>query len=57
MAGAPLNWKAIKSNSLFYPGRALAESRLGKWDGTAYWGHKPEHDVGFILSDNVLTEQ
>lgn len=37
--------------------RALAESRLGKWDGTAYWGHKPEHDVSFILSDNVLTEQ
>lgn len=37
--------------------RALAESRLGKWDGTAYWGHKPEHDASFILSDNVLTEQ
>ncbi|CAN5722276.1 transporter substrate-binding domain-containing protein [soil metagenome] len=37
--------------------RALAESRLGKWDGSAYWGHKPEHDVSFILSDNVLTEQ
>ncbi len=37
--------------------RALAESRLGKWDGTAYWGHKPEHDADFILSDNVITEQ
>ncbi|MEN9868809.1 MAG: hypothetical protein RL748_4399 [Pseudomonadota bacterium] len=37
--------------------RALAETRLGKWDGTAYWGHKPEHDAGFFLSENVLTEQ
>jgi len=37
--------------------RALAESRLGKWDGSAYWGHKPEHDNHFLLSDNVLTEQ
>jgi polar amino acid transport system substrate-binding protein len=37
--------------------RALAESRLGKWDGTAYWGHKPEHDARFFLSDNVMTEQ
>lgn len=37
--------------------RALAETRLGKWDGTAYWGHKPEHDASFFLSDNVLTEQ
>ncbi|MFZ6876164.1 substrate-binding periplasmic protein [Undibacterium sp. Di27W] len=37
--------------------RALAESRAGKWDGTAYWGHKPEHDASFILSDNVITEQ
>lgn len=37
--------------------RTLAETKLGKWDGTAYWGHKPEHDVSFILSDNVLTEQ
>lgn len=37
--------------------RALAESRLGKWDGTAYWGHKPEHNQSFILSENVLSEQ
>ncbi|MBC3917562.1 ABC transporter substrate-binding protein [Undibacterium sp. CY18W] len=37
--------------------RALAESRNGKWDGTAYWGHKPEHDISFWLSDNVITEQ
>ncbi|MFZ6655213.1 substrate-binding periplasmic protein [Undibacterium sp. TJN19] len=37
--------------------RSLAESRNGKWDGTAYWGHKPEHDTSFFLSDNVITEQ
>lgn len=37
--------------------RTLAETRLGKWDGTAYWGHKPEHDASFFLSDNVVTEQ
>ncbi|WP_338848676.1 ABC transporter substrate-binding protein [Massilia sp. W12] len=37
--------------------RSLAEARIGKWDGTAYWGHKPEHDNSFHLSDNVLTEQ
>jgi polar amino acid transport system substrate-binding protein len=37
--------------------RALAEARAGKWDGTAYWGHKPEYDTQFYLSDNVLTEQ
>lgn len=37
--------------------RALAETRVGKWDGTAYWGHKPEYDSQFILSDNVVTEQ
>jgi polar amino acid transport system substrate-binding protein len=38
-------------------GRALEEARAGKWDGTAYWGHKPEHEQSFLLSDNVLTEQ
>lgn len=38
-------------------GRALEETRAGKWDGTAYWGHKPEHEQSFLLSDNVLTEQ
>jgi polar amino acid transport system substrate-binding protein len=37
--------------------RALAETRLGKWDASAYWGHKPEHETSFYLSDNVLTEQ
>ncbi|QDL55828.1 substrate-binding periplasmic protein [Rhodoferax aquaticus] len=37
--------------------RALAETRLGKWDASAYWGHKPEHEASFLLSDNVLTEQ
>lgn len=37
-------------------GRALEETRAGKWDGTAYWGHKPEHEKSFLLSDNVLTE-
>jgi polar amino acid transport system substrate-binding protein len=37
--------------------RALAETRIGKWDATAYWGHKPEYDSQFYLSDNVLTEQ
>ncbi|QDQ26819.1 amino acid ABC transporter substrate-binding protein [Chitinimonas arctica] len=37
--------------------RALAEARTGKWTGTAYWGHKPEHEESFFLSDNVLTEQ
>lgn len=37
--------------------RTLAETKLGKWDGTAYWGHKPDHDSSFFLSDNVLTEQ
>lgn len=37
--------------------RALAETRIGKWDGTAYWGHKPEYDKQFFLSDNVVTEQ
>lgn len=38
-------------------GRALEETRAGKWDGTAYWGRKPEHEKSFLLSDNVLTEQ
>jgi polar amino acid transport system substrate-binding protein len=37
--------------------RTLAEARTGKWDGTAYWGHKPEHEAYFLMSDNVLTEQ
>lgn len=37
--------------------RTLAETKLGIWDGTAYWGRKPEHAQSFLLSDNVLTEQ
>ncbi len=37
--------------------RTLAETKLGKWDGTAYWGKKPEHEAQFFISDNVLTEQ
>jgi polar amino acid transport system substrate-binding protein len=37
--------------------RTLAEAKLGKWDGTAYWGRKPEHEASFLISDNVLTEQ
>ncbi|MBI3230609.1 MAG: ABC transporter substrate-binding protein [Burkholderiales bacterium] len=37
--------------------RTLAESKLGKWDGTAYWGKKPEHAAHFLISDNVVTEQ
>lgn len=37
--------------------RSLEEARAGLWDGTAYWGKNPERDVGFLVSDNVLTEQ
>lgn len=37
--------------------RSLEEARDGKWDGTAYWGRNPERDAGFLISDNVLTEQ
>lgn len=37
--------------------RSLEESRAGQWDGTAYWGKNPARDVGFLISDNVLTEQ
>lgn len=37
--------------------RSLEEAREGKWDGTAYWGRNPERDAGFLISDNVLTEQ
>ena len=37
--------------------RALAEAKVGKWDGTAYWGKKPVHETDFWISDNVLTEQ
>jgi len=37
--------------------RSLEEARAGKFDGTAYWGRNAERDVGFLISDNVLTEQ
>ena len=37
--------------------RSLEEAREGKWDGTAYWGRNPTRDTGFLISDNVLTEQ
>lgn len=37
--------------------RSLEEARAGAWDGTAYWGRNPSRDVGFLISDNVLTEQ
>ena len=37
--------------------RSLEEARDGKWDGTAYWGRNPTRDAGFLISDNVLTEQ
>lgn len=37
--------------------RTLEEARAGLWDGTAYWGRNPERDKGFLISDNVLTEQ
>jgi polar amino acid transport system substrate-binding protein len=38
-------------------GRAQEEARTGKWDGTAYWGKRPERERDFLLSDNVITEQ
>lgn len=37
--------------------RSLEEARNGQWDGTATWGKNPVRDVGFLISDNVLTEQ
>lgn len=45
-------------NYTFLPwSRALAETKVGKWDGTAYWGKKPVHEADFLISDTVLTEQ
>ena len=45
-------------NFTFEPwARALEEARNGLWDGTATWGKNPKRDVGFLISDNVLTEQ
>lgn len=37
--------------------RSLEEAHMGRWDGTATWGKNPARDVGFLVSDNVLTEQ
>ena len=37
--------------------RAHVEARDGKWDATAAWGRNAERDKGFLISDNVLTEQ
>lgn len=37
--------------------RALEEARNALSDGTATWGKNPQRDVGFLVSDNVLTEQ
>jgi polar amino acid transport system substrate-binding protein len=37
--------------------RALAETRLGKWDATAAWGNNPERNPPFFVSDNVATEK
>ena len=37
--------------------RALAETRLGKWDATAAWGNSPERNPPFFVSDNVVTER
>lgn len=37
--------------------RAQVETRLGRWDGTAYWGKTTDRVRDFWLSDNVLTEQ
>lgn len=37
--------------------RSLEEARAGLWDGTAHWGKNPERDTGFLISDNILTEQ
>lgn len=45
-------------NYTFKPwARSLEEARSGLWDGTATWGKNPKRDVGFLISDNVLTEQ
>ena len=48
----------ISVNYTFKPWtRSLEEARAGQWDGTAYWGKNPVRDVGFLISDNVLTEE
>ncbi|WP_298213008.1 transporter substrate-binding domain-containing protein [Acidovorax sp.] len=48
----------VKVTYVFLPWtRALVETRDGKWDATAAWGRSAERDKGFLISDNVLTEQ
>lgn len=48
----------VKVTYVFLPWtRALVETRDGKWDATAAWGRSAERDRGFLISDNVLTEQ
>jgi polar amino acid transport system substrate-binding protein len=37
--------------------RSLEEAREGTYDGTAHWGRNPQRDVGFLISDSILTEQ
>ncbi|MEO7108564.1 MAG: transporter substrate-binding domain-containing protein [Rhodoferax sp.] len=37
--------------------RALAETRIGKWDATAAWGNNPERNPPYLVSDNVVTEK
>lgn len=37
--------------------RAQAETKLGKWDASAYWGKTEDRERDFWLSDNVVTEQ
>jgi polar amino acid transport system substrate-binding protein len=52
-----LRTQGVEVQYTFMPwGRSLEETRAGKWDATAHWGHRPEHEKSFLLSDNVLTE-
>lgn len=37
--------------------RALAETRIGKWDATAAWGNNPERNPPFFVSENVVSEK
>lgn len=37
--------------------RSLENARAGLSDGTAHWGKNPDRDKGFLISDNVMTEQ
>ncbi len=50
--------EGVEIEYTFLPwGRAQEQARSGKWDGTAHWGHKPERERDFLLSDNIITEQ